>query len=298
MNRFIIGQFGGFDEGKYERDFRRGFYGIEACLFKNEQDLTRLMQEAERQNFQIGVHFPMRAGRRELRDALFLAADPAVRAEAFESVEQELDFLTAFRPKYILFHYPKPVILDNRVDWRQWHFDDRREYEYESAYALEPFKQQTETLLKWLTEKGRAYRFTPVLEFDGLNRYIYEDDFFEQLLAKYTDIRLCLDTLRLFLQERIDPFFSASRVLEKYARFAETVHLSNVQILDDLTIQNRRCPVLPNQNPEQGWAPIEQYLSQISRVNSSVKIVFEHRSDMVSDEELETCYQWVDKLLG
>lgn len=298
MNRFIIGQYGGFDEAKYTRDFREDFYGIEACLLKEEQDFTRLLEESVQENFQIGVHFPIREGRYELRDALFLAKDPAVRAQAFESIQQELEFLTPFKPAYILFHYPKPVLLDDRVDWQQWRFADRREYEYESAYALEEFKQHTEFLLKWLTEKGRAYSFTPVLEFEGLNRYVYEDDFLEQLLDKYPDIRLCLDTLRLYLQDRIDPYFSAARVLEKYARFAETVHLSNVQILDDLTIRNHRYPVLPDHDPKQGWAPIDQYLLQISRANSTFKIVFEHRSDLASDDELDTCYQWVEGLIG
>ena len=33
MKRFLIGQYGGFDEDKYTHDFRNHFYGIEACLF-------------------------------------------------------------------------------------------------------------------------------------------------------------------------------------------------------------------------------------------------------------------------
>ncbi|MDF2679086.1 MAG: hypothetical protein K0R47_276 [Brevibacillus sp.] len=35
MHQFMIGLYGGFDAEKYKRDFRKGFYGIEACLPKS-----------------------------------------------------------------------------------------------------------------------------------------------------------------------------------------------------------------------------------------------------------------------
>lgn len=99
--------------------------------------------------------------------------------------------------------------------------------------------------------------------------------------------------LRLFLQDRLDPSFDAKSVIKKYARFAETIHLSNVQLSKDNTILNARYPVLPNQDSDDGWAPIQDYLSLIVQENNKVKIMFEHRSDLVSDEELQECYDWV-----
>jgi hypothetical protein len=293
MNRFIIGQYGGFDYKKYQRDFQKGFYGIEACLFRNEHDIANLVQEAEREGFHIGVHFPLRAGISRLRDAQFLSKDRTVRGHAYDLIQQELDYLAAIKPSYILFHYPKPVILDERVDWSKWRFADRSEYEYETLYSFQDFKEASEMLFAWLSQKGREYRFTPILEFDALNPYIYDDDFLERLLENYRDIRLCLDTARLYLQDRLDPFFDAKSAIQKYARFADTIHLSNVQITDDNTIQKSRYPVLPNQLPSEGWAPIEEYLNAIIQENKSVKIMFEHRSDFVSDEELWECYRWV-----
>ncbi|MEO3946312.1 hypothetical protein [Gorillibacterium sp. CAU 1737] len=92
MNRFIIGQYGSFDYKKYNRDFREGFYGIEACLFRHEQDLANLVQEATQVGFQIGVHFPLRAGISRIRDALFLSSDRAVRLQAYDLIQQELDY--------------------------------------------------------------------------------------------------------------------------------------------------------------------------------------------------------------
>ncbi|WP_048600782.1 DEAD/DEAH box helicase family protein [Rubeoparvulum massiliense] len=298
MNRFIIGQYGSFDDKKYKRDFKEGFFGIEACLFSHEHDIANLVKEAKQVGFQIGVHFPLRAGISKHRDAQFLSSDRTVRLQAYDLIQRELDFLATINPFYVLFHYPKPVILDERVDWSKWRFEDPSEYEYETSYSFTDFKETSEILFAWLSQKGREYNFTPILELDGLNKYIYNDHFFKHLLEKYSDIRLCLDTARLFLQDQLDPFFDSKLVIKKYARFADTIHLSNVQITDDNRIQKSRYPVLPNQNPIDGWAPIEEYLSIIIQENKNIKIMFEHRSDLVSDEELWECYNWVNQLFA
>lgn len=57
-------------------------------------------------------------------------------------------------------------------------------------------------------------------------------------------------------------------------------------------------PVLPECKPEEGWAPIEDYLTIIRKENPHVKIMFEHRSDLVTDEQLEHCYRWVEQILS
>ncbi|MEC0227265.1 sugar phosphate isomerase/epimerase [Paenibacillus alba] len=298
INRFMIGQYGTFDYRKFYRDFKEGFYGIEACLFRQEKDIANLMKEAGKSGFRVGVHFPLRAGISKLRDAQFLNLDEEISSQSLATIQQELNFLSALQPVYVLFHYPKPVILDDRVDWSPWRFEDRSEYEYESKYTFEVFKEKSEPLFEWLTDRGREYEFSPILEFDALNAYIYKDDYLEGLLKKYPSIKLCLDTARLFLQDRIDPFFDAKLVIQKYAKFTETVHLSNIQIADNHTIIKSRIPVLPNQHPNEGWAPIEEYLNIINKENKNVEIMFEHRSEYVSDEELEECYAWVAKLLN
>lgn len=295
MRRFLIGQYGSFDEQKMERDFRDGFYGIEACLFENEADTQKLLSASRVRDFRIGVHFPLRAGKSLLRDALFLDADKHVRDEALRLIRDELDYLRNVRPDYVLFHYPKPVILDDRVNWDKWHFSDRTEYVYDSDYSLELFAERSDQLFAWLSAASRDYGFTPVLEIDALNSYIYEQDVLEALLKKYPDIRLCLDTGRLFLQQNVDPNFQALPVIRKYAKYAEVIHLWNLQYTKSSV--KLRYPVLPEQRPEDGWAPIRDYLTVIREENPQVKIQFEHRSDLVSHEDLQRCYEWVDECL-
>lgn len=297
MKNFMIGQYGGFDQEKYKRDFKEGFYGIEACLFDSEEDIQQLQRESQAKGFAIGVHFPLRAGQFELRDALFMDAHDQTRAEAFERIERELAFMSFIQPTYVLFHYPKPVILDDRVDWNVWRFHDCRDYVWEQAYSEEEFHYRSEQVFAWLAEKGKEYHFTPVLEFDALNRYVYETEFLESLLRKYPTIKLCLDTGRLFLQEKIDPFFNARDVIQTYTKYAWSIHLKSMKVTAD-KVEFVHFPVLPECKPEEGWAPIEDYLTIIRKENPHVKIMFEHRSDLVTDEQLERCYRWVEQLLS
>lgn len=297
MKRFLIGQYGGFDWQKYERDFKTGFYGIEACLFANEEAIRTLVQEARTKNFAIGVHYPLRAKQGMLRDALFMDLDEQTRQQAYAEITQELEYLRTVKPSYVLFHYPKPVILDNRVKWDRWRFADQRDYVYESDYPLEAFIEKSEELFSWLSKQSEAFHFTPVLEFDACNRYVYETTIVEDLLQKYPRIRLCLDTGRLYVQERIDPFFDARKVLKKFAKYAETIHLWTMQVQGE-EMKHNHYPALPQCLPEEGWAPIESYLKIIRDENPHVKIVFEHRSELLRDEELERCYRWVEHILN
>jgi sugar phosphate isomerase/epimerase len=292
----MIGQYGSFDYNKYAADFKDGFYGIEACLFNREEDTYNLLNESQSRGFKIGIHFPLRAGRSPYRDAFFMSQEPAVRNQAWRLIQQELDYAAKLQPDYMLFHYPKPVILDERADWSQWKFADRSEYIYDSEIALGELIEKTEELFQWLTEQSDAYHFTPVLEFDALSPYIYETDFLQRLLEKYRKIKLCLDTGRLYIQERIDPHFNARAVIRKFAKYAATIHLANARFREKLEI--RHYPVLPDLSPQDGWAPIEDYLQIIKEENQSVKIMFEHRSDLISREQLEICYAWVDRLLN
>lgn len=296
MQQFMIGQYGGFDYSKFHKDFKPGFYGIEACSFRTEEDCRNLIAESQQHGFHTGVHFPLRADAARLRDALFLSADENERSGAYQHIQEELDYMVRLRPEYVLFHYPKPVILDDRVDWKHWRFGDRREYIYESEISLEELIQRSGQLFGWLSEKGREYHFQPILEFDALNSYVYKHNFLEQLLGKHPDIKLCLDTARLYLQEKLDPNFDARTLLRKYTKYAALIHLSSVQVND--SVQHSHYPALPELSPEDGWAPIADYLRIIREENSAVKMMFEHRSDLITAEQLERCYEWVEGILS
>jgi len=296
MKNFMIGQYGGFDRQKFQRDFKKGFYGIEACLFHSEQDINHLVEASKEDEFHIGIHYPFRAPTNILvRDALFMAKDETLRQKAFDEIQREWEYLATVKPAYILFHYPKPVILDNRVNWDRWRFTDKSEYIFENEYSYEEFTESSMYLFEWLQAKSLENGIVPVLEFDALNRYIYETDFLETSLRTYNRIKLCLDTARLHFQNKIDPHFDAKLIIKRYAKYAEIIHLSNVRVQEN--VEHNHHPVLPELRTEEGWAPIEEYLTLIANENKNVKILFEHRSDLISEEQLDRCYTWVDSLL-
>jgi len=117
----------------------------------------------------------------------------------------------------------------------------------------------------------------------------------ERLLTTYSSIKLCLDTSRLFLQAQLDPFFDAEHTIRRYAKYAKVIHLSSMRY----TAQHKQnhYPALPDLKPEDGWTPIEAYMRIIRTCNPNVKIQFEHRSELISDEQLEQCYAWIEELL-
>ncbi|OOM77641.1 hypothetical protein [Clostridium sp. BL-8] len=297
MQKFMIGMYGKFDNDKFNRDFKENFYGIEACLFEDERDIEKLINETKRKGVKFGIHFPLRAGISNLRDPQFLALDEDMRRNAYKYIEEELDYIDNMevKPEYILFHYPKPVILKNNFNMSNWRFEDKSEYTYEADYSINKFKRYSENLFVWLSEKSLEYNFIPVLEFDILNKYICEYSFLESLLEKYRTVKICLDTGRLHLQSKIDSNFNEKEIIKRFAKYTEVVHLWNVKVSGNL--ENSHFPTLPNLKIEDGWAPIENYLKIITKENKNVKIMFEHRSDLISDEELDSCYFWISSIL-
>jgi hypothetical protein len=291
----MIGQPGCFDDAKYARDFRKDFYGIEALLFESESEIDKLISVSERDNLNIGIHFPLRKWISEFRDPQFLSKDDAVRAGFYELMEDEFIYLQKVKPRYILFHYPKPVILDDEVDWSFWRFADSSEHVFESDFSFEEFKEKSEYLFEWLTKKAIQYDFIPVLEFDALNKYIYETNFLEGLLEKHPTVKLCLDTGRLNFQDRIDNNFDAKQIIKRFSKYAEVIHLCNTQVSTKL--DKHHYPALPDLRPEEGWPPIEEYMRIINQENKHAKIMFEHMSHLINDEELQSCYDWIDRML-
>lgn len=210
MNKFMIGMYGRFDENKYIRDFKDNFYGIEACLFEDEKDIEKLAYKLKDNSIKLGIHFPLIKKVSKLRDAEFLSLDKEKREDGYKYIEDELEYINKMDIKceYILFHYPKPVILKKNFDMTNWRFADKSEYVYEEDYTSDMFKVYSEALFKWLSKKSFEYNFIPVLEFDILNKYICNDNFLESLLEKYKRIKICLDTGRLHLQSKIDSSFN------------------------------------------------------------------------------------------
>lgn len=297
MTKYMIGMYEKFDEHKYNRDFKNYFYGIEACLLENDIEINKLIDYSRHYNFRYGIHFPLIKDNSKIRDAFFLSLDNNIRKDAFNYIENQLRYMksTNLTPEYILFHYPKPVILKNDFDLSDWRFYDDLEYVYEDSYSLNKLKTQSESLFEYLNNLSIEYNFMPILEFDALNKYVLEDDFLIKLLNKYSRIKLCLDTGRIHLQHMIDNDFDDIKLIKKYAKYTAEVHLWNVKVNENTT--NSHYPVLSNLKEEEGWAPIEKYLNIISKENKNLIVMFEHKSELVTDEELDNCYSWINSIL-
>lgn len=296
MNRFIIGHFNKFDYAKQNKDFKNKFWGVEVCNFESLEEIDKLKNESENKNFNIGVHFPLKSGDWRLRDPQFLCKNLENRKSSYEYMEKQFQLIKDIGGKYVLFHYPKPVILDESVDWTNWRFADNTEFCFEKDCTFEYLKEESEKLFDYLNNVSLTYGLKVILELDAMNKYIYDSNFLEELLEKYTNIKLCLDLGRIHIQEVIDRNFDSFKVAEKFSKYTELVHLWNVKVTEK--VEYSHYPALPNLKIEEGWGDIEKYLSIINKENKDFKVLFEHDSSLISEEDLNKCYEWIFKIIS
>ncbi|MCB2297882.1 TIM barrel protein [Clostridium tagluense] len=296
MKRFMIGQFDRFDINRQNRDFRDYFFGIEVNQMESLDELQILKDNIRDRNLKIGIHFPLLKNQWRARDPQYLSKDNRTYEESINYMESEFERAEQLNPDYILLHYPKPVILDGNVDWSSWRFCDDTEYYYESDISYNYFEERSRNFFKILSQQGKKYNFTPVLELDGLNKYIYETNLLEDLLDEYSNIKLCLDFGRIHLQDCIDDSFIGQEIVRKFGRYTHLVHLWNVKI--DINVTNAHYPALKSLKTADGWGDMESYFKILNEVNNNYKVLFEHKSHLISDAELEECYQWIGELVN
>lgn len=289
MKNFMIGMFDKVDYGKYSRDFREEFYGIQAATFEDEAELRKLRELIDEKK--IGIHFPIVPEPLKCRDPLFLSPDAGDREASYRAFENELAIAARYDADYLLAHFPKPALLDRNADWSNWRFANAHEWMWEEEYPFETFARSCEEMFGRLSELQEKHRVKIILEHDAINKYLYEGTLLVDLLEKYNNIKLCLDTGRLHLQDKIDPSFDSFKFVEQYARYTYLVHLWDVKVSNSL--EGGHHPVLPGHKVEEGWADTARYMDIISAANKDVKIMFEHRSDLISDDQLQSCYEWI-----
>jgi sugar phosphate isomerase/epimerase len=292
MKRFMIGQFHRFDINRQNRDFRDYFWGIEANQIESIEELEILKANIKARNLKIGIHFPLLKDQWRSRDPQYLSKDNKTYEESIDYMEKEFARAEEFTPDYILLHYPKPVILDDKVDWSSWRFYDDTEYYFESELSYKYFEDRSINFFRILSQLGKKYNFTPVLELDGLNRYIYETDLLERLLDEHPNIKLCLDFGRIHIQDCIDYNFKGQEIIRKFGKYAHLVHLWNAKV-----DSNGHFPALKSLKVEDGWGDMAVYFKALNEVNNDYKVLFEHKSHLISDAELEECYQWIHELV-
>lgn len=296
MDNFLIGQYGIFDEKKQSRDYRSMFWGIEACMLGSEEEVEKLYEWKREHGRNIGIHFPLRAGRWEHRDPQYLSNSVDVRETSYMYMEREFRFASRVQPEYILVHYPKPVILDDHVEWFDWNWKFGHESEYMKIDELNEamFKERSETFFEWFSQKAQEYGFKPVIELDAVPLYLSKTEFLFEMLDRYPMIEVCMDLGRLHLQESIDDQFDSFDFLRRIADRVAEVHLWNIQVTD--RVSHSHYPALPSLEPSEGWADIKKYLEILREKNQPFRILFEHNSSAISDSELEECYDWIDRL--
>ncbi|MGV8984098.1 sugar phosphate isomerase/epimerase [Clostridium sp.] len=293
MKRFMIGQFEKFDIKKQNRDFRENFFGVEVTQMESLDELQILKDNINNRNLKIGIHFPLLKNQWRARDPQYLSKDNKTYEESIKYMDSEFARAEEFNPDYILLHYPKPVILDDNVDWSSWRFYDDTEHYYESEISYKFFEERSRNFFKILSEQGKKYNFTPVLELDGLNRYVYETNLLENLLDEYSNIKLCLDFGRIHIQDCIDGNFIGQEIIKKFGRYTHLVHLWNAKV-----DSNGHYPALKSLKVKDGWGDMELYFKVLNEENDTYKVLFEHKSHLISDVELEECYQWIDGLVN
>lgn len=294
MNNFLIGMYGKFDEFKYKRDFRSGFWGVEACMFPNEQEVDKLVSQTIKDGINFGVHYPLIKKDTPYRDPLLIALSADEREKAWDDFENEVVFASNKGAIYILTHFPKPVLVNRSMDLNSWRFAGDKEWMFADEFPLEALKQNLDIMFRKLSELSNRYDIQIFLENEAMSNVLTESEFLIDMLRKNSKVKMCLDIGRLHLQEKLDPSFKAMEFTEKVAPYTGHIHLWNTNPSGSLS--GGHYPVLPKQKPSEGWADVRRFINIIRKYSSKVTVLFEHRSDLVNDVELEECYRWVEEL--
>jgi len=291
MAEYFIGMHCEFDEDKYLRDFTKDITGIEFCNFGEQEEIEKLVRKAREDNYKIGVHFPLNKASYKYRDPLVVALDEGERIEAFKGIERELEFGRDIGIEYLLMHFPKPMPLDESLNWAICSFASPAEREWQRDYPYDIFKDNCYKAFEKLSELSNKYGIQIVLELDFVNKYLYEGGLLKALLEKYSNIKLCLDSARIHVQSKIDKSFEFKIFIKDMAKYTYSLHLSNVKVTDKLDY--RHYPPLKTLKVEDGWGDTAEFLRIISEEKKDLKILFEHDSKKISYEELMECYQWI-----
>jgi len=289
MTEYFIGMHFNFDDEKYDRDFTSKISGIEFCNFSKEE-IQRMINIAKRDKFKIGIHFPLDKSSYKYRDPLVLSLSEDERLEGLTAIEKEIKFAKEIEAEYFLIHFPKPIVIDSNLEWDKCRLNEH-EFIYDKEYSFDQFKRNCYETFDKLSVLSKQYNIQIVLEIEMLNKYLYQGELLKELLDKYTDIKLCLDSARLHVLSKIDKNFDYKNFIRKMAKYTYLLHVANIKVTD--IIAQGHHPALKELRLEDGWSNIGEFLSIISSENKNLKILFEHRSDILTNDELMECYEWI-----
>lgn len=251
------------------------------------------MEFAKAHDIKIGIHFPFKQSSYKYRDPHLISLDTDEYHMAMASLHKELDYARSIDADYLLFHFPKPMVLDSGLDWEKCRFTTGHHPIDEADYPKALFIEKASSLLAELSVLSDVYGVRIVLELELMNKYLYEGNLLKTWLDQYPNLKLCLDSARLHVQSQIDPSFDMLGFVAELTPYTYLVHLSNICVGE--TIEKGHHPVLKRLTAAEGWCDIDKFLSVISeqKQGQELKILYEHRSSILEDAELLECYEWV-----
>lgn len=296
--RLMIGIHGRFDRARFEREFRDGFWGAEISCLASPDEAAATVSYLKERGLHFGIHFPLVQGRPEgiQLHPLVSALDERRREHALAAVADSLREAGELGAEYLLVHFPKPALLDAALDWSDWRFPQAGEALPDDTIDLAACEQVARVAFAELTLLAKAAGVRLVLESDILHPLVYRS-LLRDLYAGQGDgagLGLCLDTGRLHLQEATDPAFSGLSLIRTLRPWVTNVHLWTVRVGENRS--GGHHPLLPGLAPSAGWGPMADYLDALADVPDAA-VLFEHRSELITPQQLDECYDWVSRRL-
>lgn len=287
---YQIGIFHRLDRDRFQREWRPWFHGVEVSNLVDQTEADQVLAFLREGKLPFGIHFPLlQPAAGSALHPLVCSLDPEQRAAAVQQVAAAMQSASRQGAEYLLIHFPKPAILDSRLDWSDWRFAQSDEAIIDSLIDREEAAAAAADACRQLAGLPTALGLPLVLELDILHAWHYRELLVE-LFQRYPQLGLCLDTGRLHLLRATDRELEPIQLIRSLRSQITNLHLWTVR-----TGENRRGghhPVLPSQSGADGWGEIGLMLAELSAAERAT-VLFEHRSDLVSSVELEECYQWV-----
>lgn len=293
---YLIGIYGQFDQAKFEREWRPWFTGVEISCLPSWDEAVKTIAFVKEQGLEFGIHFPLVKGRYGEFDPhpLISSFDPGVRSASFQAVRTALQEAKDLGAQYLLIHFPKPAIIQSDLDWSDWRFVQKGEVITEESLTPNKVERIANISFARLQELSQEVGVRLVLEMDILHAWFYQG-LIRRLYESCPGLGLCLDTGRLHLQRATDPAFDIVTFVRSLSPWLTNLHLWTVSIGHNK--RGGHHPLLPELSDEDGWGPMAELLEAAVTANEAY-VLFEHRSDLISADDLERCYQWVARSLS
>jgi len=229
------------------------------------------------------------------RDPQVTSIDKDESNEAFASIAYELEIAKKIEAEYLLIHFPKPMVLNDELYWSIVKYPPS-DGVFESTLDKRTFINECDLAMKRLNELSNQYNIPIVLEMEFINNWFYNETWFVELLRKYSCLSICLDFSRIHLQNYIDERFDDCDFIAMLSPYTSALHVANLKV--DGIVFDRHYPAFSHLNEDDGWGDISSMISALSDSSKLRNILFEHRTDEISREDVVSCYEWIRECIN